>query len=809
MGQAQAAAGDNILDADDFVSGAASVTAEQIITQNSTIDLKDLDANKFSGSGYARTYINSQTIDGADVVISGEDDRGVVVSGNITIQNGGSLSIIDDKNGNFTFYGGSDQGNAGTFTVKDEGSSATVTSTMVNFNNVAVTDKATLTIGGMFDADSTALDTKEDKSHAAQWVHFANVYANYAAQNTGGETKVVDSTINLNASSILGADGEVKIYDNSTINFNGDWRSIENGTGYATAIIRANKVAQSNVTISGSETNGVKKTPVVNVLAGKHGAIFAPNINIMEAQVNVGAASSLTLDGDWAENASQNKKTAATEDQHSATNLKLTDVTFDNQGTVIIGNATSGGSGTVTGTVDLQGDVKNFAKVTISGDSDAPGRLIISEDQILKQKDADKKPIAAGWFAGSQSEIVLSGDSFDGAVLQLKGTDSDGLDLNKDINFASQDDVTASETAGKINVAKSGTIAGEHFVLKEALSLPTAGKLALEANTFEIGKTDGAASSLMAFGAEAYTAHDRVDLETSGDTFGIDRVLTLSRDYYVKDANDVNTTTVNSVGQIQGDDLLIKGNSAITEGNLTVAGGAWRNEGQNLTIEWGSLNINAGADSKAPVHVNDGADAQGWDYQTNGNPASLTWTGNFNFDGLSDQAASATVNVKGALGADATLDLTGANISWGYGTINLQGSINSDGDAAHVSATDYFARAGHGILTLTGNQFSDYLDLQEDGEDTKTQMIVSDGGLVLVKGAVTGPINFNKFTQGSDTVSGGNVHFSGAGMLLSTGDLSLETGVDLDDNREVEDDEIQWAFRSTTATQRSTRLMRI
>ena len=334
MGQAQAAAGDNILDADDFVSGAASVTAEQIITQNSTIDLKDLDANKFSGSGYARTYINSQTIDGADVVISGEDDRGVVVSGNITIQNGGSLSIIDDKNGNFTFYGGSDQGNAGTFTVKDEGSSATVTSTMVNFNNVAVTDKATLTIGGMFDADSTALDTKEDKSHAAQWVHFANVYANYAAQNTGGETKVVDSTINLNASSILGADGEVKIYDNSTINFNGDWRSIENGTGYATAIIRANKVAQSNVTISGSETNGVKKTPVVNVLAGKHGAIFAPNINIMEAQVNVGAASSLTLDGDWAENASQNKKTAATEDQHSATNLKLTDVTFDNQGTV-------------------------------------------------------------------------------------------------------------------------------------------------------------------------------------------------------------------------------------------------------------------------------------------------------------------------------------------------------------------------------------------------------------------------------------------------------------------------------------------
>ena len=133
------------------------------------------------------------------------------------------------------------------------------------------------------------------------------------------------------------------------------------------------------------------------------------------------------------------------------------------------------------------------------------------------------------------------------------------------------------------------------------------------------------------------------------------------------------------------------------------------------------------------------------------------------------------------------MDLTGANIDWGYGTINLSGNINDDGDAAHVSATDYFARAGHGILTLTGNQFSNYLDLQEDGEDTKTQMIVSGGGLVLVKGAVTGPINFNKFTKDSNTVTAGNVHFSGAGMLLSTGDLSLETGVDLNDDREVEE----------------------
>ena len=785
MGQAQAANDPNALDYEDFASGTASgLPAAQIITKGSTIKLEDLDANQVSGGW---TYINGQTVDGAAVTINGEDNRYVAVSGNFTVQNGGSFNFINDKNENSLFYGGDSGGNAHTFTVKDEGSSATVTSTMVNFNNVAVTDKATLTIGGMFDADSTALDVKEDKSHAAQWVHFANVYANYTASNTGGETKVVDSTINLNASSILGADGEVKIYDNSTINFNGDWRSIENGTGYATAIIRANKVADSNVTISGSETAGVKKTPTINVLAGKHGAIFAPNINISDTQVNVNEASSLTLDGDWAANGSGNKKTAATEDQHTATNLKLSDVTFDNKGTVIIGNATSGGSGTVTGTVDLQDDVKNFAKVTISGSDKTPGRLIISEDQILKQKDADDKPIAAGWFAGSKSEIVLSGDSFDGAVLQLKGTDSDGLDLNKDITFASQTDVTNSTTAGKIYVAKSGTLAGEHFVLKEALSLPTAGKLALAADTFEIGKADGTLASLSAFGAEAYAAHDRIVLETSGDnTFGIDKALTLNRDYYVQDANDDNTSTLNGHGLIQGDNLQITG-SALADGHLDITGGAWRNEGQTLDVYYGTLNVTAGAAETDPVATNDGADSQGWEYYQNGNPASLTWTGNFKFNGVSDSAGSALVNVTGAQGADATLDLTGANVSWGAGIITLKGSIDANGDAYQTSATDYFARAGHGTLVLTGNQFSDYLDLQEDGETTKTQMIVSGGGLVLVKGAVTGPINFNKFTKDSDPVAAGNVHFSGAGMLLSTGDLSLETGVDLNDNDNVSD----------------------
>ena len=502
MGQAQAANDPNALDYEDFASGTASgLPAAQIITKGSTIKLEDLDNQQQVKGNW--TYINGQTVDNASVTIEGVEHVNVAVSGDFTVRNGGSLTIRNDRNSNSLFYGGDSKGDAHTLSAKGEGSSINVESGMVNFGNVSASDKATITIGGMWAPNAPALKPQEDKKHTAEWAQYSSIFANYTSNGMNGGATLNDSTLNLNHQSVFGADGAVRIYDNSIINFNGDWREIKNGTGYATAIIRVSKDGDSNVTISGSEVNKEKKTPTINVLASKHGAIFAPNINISDTQVNVNEASSLTFDGDWAPDASNsnNKKTGVTEDLHTATNLKLSNVTFDNKGTVIIGNATSGGSGTVTGTVDLQGDVKNFAKVTISGNDTTPGKLIISEDQILKQKDNKGEAIAAGWFADSKSEIVLSGDSFVGAVLQLKDTDSDGLDLNKDITFASQDDTVASTTAGKIYVQKSGTIAGEHFVLKEALSLPTAGKLALEADTFEIGKADGTLASLSDFGA--------------------------------------------------------------------------------------------------------------------------------------------------------------------------------------------------------------------------------------------------------------------------------------------------------------------
>ena len=783
-GQAQATNANGILDPDSFNKDSGSAT-EITVKVDSNIDLGDKEfANKFSGTW---TFLSGTTIDGADVVITGDANKAISVQGvdGLTIKNGGTLTINNSKSTNTQIFGGVN-GNTGALTVTGEGSALNINSASVNFNSAKIEDGATVTLGGFVDYNLKVTDKDDPK---ADWTYYSNLSANVNSP-TSGTITVDESTVTLNDAAAMTADKTFNV-SGSTINFAGKehvlgkdeaGKQIE-GASYATAFLRAGNGAntiQGTLTIAGKTVDGKTTKSTINVADNAWGALYANTISISDTDAKIGSGATFILDGNFED------RTIANQGSHKQVTLSLEDVTFDNQGTVIIGNATSGGSGTVTGTVDLQGDVKNFAKVTISGDGTTPGRLIISEDQLLKQTDDKGEAIAAGWFAGSQSEIVLSGDSFDGAVLQLKDTDSDGLDLNKDITFASQDDVTASETAGKINVAKSGTLAGEHFVLKEALSLPDDGKLALEADTFEIGKTDGTIASLSAFGAEAYAAHDRIDLNTSGDVFTIDKGLTLSRDYYVQDTNGDNTTTENSVGLITGDSLKITGSAPQTGNHIDITGGAWRNEGQTLDIHYGTLNITACAAETDTEHADDGADDAGWDYYKNGNPASLTWTGNFKFNGAHDNA-SAVVNVTGDSGADATLDLTNATISWGAGTINLKGS-SPDGE--QVSATDYFARAGHGILTLTGNQFSDFLDLQEDGETTQTQMVVSNGGLVLVKGAVTGPINFNKFTN-TGSAAAGNVHFSGAGQLLSTGDLSLETGVDLNDNREVEADEIQ------------------
>ena len=296
-------------------------------------------------------------------------------------------------------------------------------------------------------------------------------------------------------------------------------------------------------------------------------------------------------------------------------------------------------------------------------------------------------------------------------------------------------------------------------------------------------KWQGFESSAAGLGVKAIVAHDELNLvDGLGSDYTLQDTVTLERDFYTKDASGDYTTTLNDPGRITGDNLVIGSDSA--SGTMTISGGAFVNEGQALTITSGSLTVGAveAADQNADDTVdttndrltgNDGK-YDGWKYFENGNPASLTWTGDFKINGASGQEPD--INVTGASGATATLDLTGANVTWGSGSITLQGATDTYGDPYQVSKTDYFAVGGEGVLTITGNQFSDYLDIQTgDDTDTATDLTISGGGVLLVEGAVTGAINFNKFTSGA--ASAGVVYFNNGGRLVSTGELSLETGV--------------------------------
>ena len=785
---------DGILNQDDFGSQYSGAMTADTITKDSEIDLSDdVWLPSFGNATNTMTYASSGTtvIQGATVNIKGETSK-YLGFGNLTLTDGAHIILDNGSRGSTNIVGYSSSaanasdaqntaGTYGTLTV-NESAIDVLRGGAFNFNNISL-NKANISLSGI-----GKVDAETNKTTHSPWYFYSNLSAVFTSpNNTGGFVTINDSTVTLNHQSHIGANANIDVSGDTVITFAGEKMSDKEG-GYATAFLRGvheNTNVAGNVTVSASrdDSNDIIAVPTLKVQDNAHGAIYATSTTLNEANLAIGQNATFTIDGDWV------GPELANAGKHLSTTISLGDVTTDNQGTIIIGNAQSGSTVTVTGNTELTGKVNNFAAITVSGTTATdPAKLTISEDQLLRTKDSDGSYLPQGMFAGSTSQITLSGSAADSAILSLVGTDADGLDLNTDVAFASQQDITNTKTAGKIIVSGHGTIDGEHLVLTKALSLPTNAQLILDGDILELGASNATADSISDLGISAARAHNRVELNTSGDVFVVDKGLTLSRDFYTKDADGNYTTTSNGVGTIEGDNLQITG-STITDGHIDVTGGAWRNEGQTLDIYFGTLNVSAGAAGATTVQ---GEDEHGtWDYYKNGNPTSLTWTGNFKLNGVSNSAESALVNVSGASGATATLDLTGANVSWGAGTITLQGATN-DGDPYRVSATDFFAVGGEGILTITGNQFSDYLDIQNgDNTTTNTKLTVSGGGVLLVEGAVTGAINFNKFTSGAAT-NAGIVSFNQGGRLVSTGELSLETGVDGSDaGTDVGTDETQ------------------
>ena len=332
----------------------------------------------------------------------------------------------------------------------------------------------------------------------------------------------------------------------------------------------------------------------------------------------------------------------------------------------------------------------------------------------------------------------------------------------------------------------------------------------LEANDLTLGSEKGTLldnaewggfdSANNTIGVYELKAHNSVYLiDGKGDTFYLQDPVELNRDFYTKDASGNYTTTANTPGLIKGDSLVI---GKTTSGSLSITGGAWQNDArQSLTVASGSLSINASAYDRNGDETIDDKDAlkDGINYNgtndryyyTNGNPSSLTWNGAFVIKGADENDASITVS--GAQGADATLDLRNASITWGSGAVTLSGH------SVDTSKTDPDASAGEGILYITGNQFNSFLGNGNRNADggaiaSKTKLNINNDGVLFVDGPVTGDINFDKFTNVTDG-SAQHINFvsgaaSGQGTLYVNGGISLVTGVDVDNNGSVDSDEV-------------------
>ena len=796
-GAAQAVPNDAVLDKDDFLSSTSGIhTAD--ITSNSKLDMKDVLFESATGNA----YINTVTVDGANVEITGAAGRHFATTGGLTIKNGGKFTVTNTDRTDTHIYGGGN-GAGAPLTITGEGSTLTASSAAVNFGAITVEKGATVNLDGLVELNHDL--NQEEKNPNGKWWF----YTNLSAVGAVGAVTVSDSTVNLRDQSHVGADVSVNISGDSTITFDGAWHDLKTyddngtkkdieGTGYATAFIRGNNLdgKSGTVTISASRDNAQKivDTPELNVLAGRNGAIYANKIDIKEAKVNIGSGGKFILDGDWV------SKELKDEGTHSAATVTLKDVTFTNSGTLVLGSdSQSGGRIDVTGNTDMQGDLDNYDNIYVGANSvGAAGHLIISEDQIVQQRDESGDLIHDGVWTGKNVGVLLNALEASEATLEVKGTDADGLDLNKDVQFVSNADISASDKpseaaygyhANKINVYGPARIKGEHLVLHSALAggdLNDAAKLTLEANTLELGANDYSGATLTGLDIVGGAAHDDISLNGSGDIFTVDGDIELSRDFYQKDASGDYTTASNGFGTIRGDNLKV------TSGSITINGAAWQNEDQGLTITSGTLTVGAvgpvkadGTAASVSEALKDGEDSvSGWKYIKNGNPASLTWHGAFNISG--GDTDEANVKVTGALGADSTLDLRAAKVSWGSGTVTLSGSMNDNDDPYHVSATDFGATAGQGILRITGSQLSDFLNIDNGDEtDTNTVLNLAPGGVLLVDGTVTGTINFNKFVadNADDQASGaGTINFdttqsvSDAGWLIANGELTLVTG---------------------------------
>ena len=546
-GQAQAAANDGLLDAADFENKSASTAKVETITKKSTFDLKDLavDSDAFAYAGAA----SATKIDGAEVSITGAKDKHLAFAG-LSLVNGAKLTVTNTgAEANSTIYGFKSgtspkgKGNEGTLTV--DGSTIEATSTGFQFNNVEIKNKSTVTIGG-----KVAPEVKDK----AEWWMYSNIGTNVNGKN-GGVLKVTDSTVNLKDKSQLVSTTEV-LLDKATVNFDGDM----NASGFSTAFIRGISGAsvKGKVTVKGGTTLNASGT-------SGNGAIYADVIDLQDATISVADKKKFILDGDWA------GLDTANAGKHNKSTITIKNLTSDGNGTLVLGNATNGGTVTVNGATTIGSSVENNADLTVTG----AGVLSVGSGSLANNKGL----FNSGAGATKSGTVTLA----KGGTLHINDTTSSASYDVGGLTFAD----TAAGNKIAIGASDTGNITGDFLTVSAAIG-DAAGLTVKAADTLTLGGAsfDNANNKVGVAALEAKNV--ALVVKTSENKFTLQDKLNLSSAGTGKitgTALDVSGGTVT----IKAGTYTIDKDLTITKGDATSKVGLSIADGAKLDVSGGKL----------------------------------------------------------------------------------------------------------------------------------------------------------------------------------------------------------------------------
>ena len=512
VGSANAAAGDGKWDADDFGKANNATNAAETIKKSQDFDASTLPNNDWN-------YASGESIvTGANTVlnITGATNKHFALE-SLTVKEGATLKLTNTDKTNTQIFGyvkdEAPAGNKGT--LKVDNGNVQLTKASLNINKVNFTNGSTLTLGGIVQYNKDAAKTKLN-----DWAYFANVYAvaNSGTDAGNGVLTVENSTVNLNHQSNFGGSITAKL-DGATVNFAGEWHE----KGYATAFVRA------------SRDNGkvvFSKNTLLNVTAG-HGGAYAKNINIEGATATIADGKKFVVDGDWAGGNSGDEAV------HEDATIGIKDFTTKGTGTLVLGNKTSGGATTVSGSTVINSKLENHTALTVSGAS-----------AVLELDAANIKKGTTGLFASEQGKVTLSG-----GTLSLTN-----LSTTLDLANAEQIAFSGAAAQNKVYVKDSGTIKGDNLAISKTIADIGSVNLSVKAKNLTLGK-DGTDSSALDLGIGTGTlAAENVTFKSSANkAFGLQNALTL---------NSTGNASINGAVETKA-----KGKINITGGNYTLNNG--------------------------------------------------------------------------------------------------------------------------------------------------------------------------------------------------------------------------------------------